>query len=221
MRIAVILIALCLGAFALVVFEAAGSAAAIIDRTDRAQLTESPKVRDDLLAQAQTIVQNDPLQRTLWHARAAEGASVASLARAIVAENDQDRPNLLRASRDFSLRAVQTNPAAASAWLRLALLDEAGVPNPACTRKVCLERALTAAPIGDPYLACPRADAAIRAGLITSAEDPRIKHLNNSGVRPEQLSRCIPSAYAALLFRALLQARREAALQEAALAEKK
>lgn len=209
MRIALILAALVLGAFAAIVFEAANAAASINNRAEHARLTDSLDVRDALLAQAEDIVRNDPLHRTLWHGGAAEGASWVKFLEAVASRSPDSRTLLLRASRDYAQKAVAEGPISAPTWLRLALLDEAGIPNSRCARAQCLIYSYQAAPIAKQELACARADAAIRAGLITRPDDARVRQLSLSEVTFRQLPTCIPSAPAPFLFTAMLQARRE------------
>ena len=208
MRIVIILAALLLGIFALVVFEAANASAAIRDRAEHARLTESLDVRAALLLQAETIVRNDPLQRTNWHSGAAENTSWVKLLQALSAQSPQERLMNMRAARDFAQKSVQNAPISAATWLRLALLDESGIPNEVCRRNECLAYAYKAAPIAARELACARADAAIRAGMIVKPIDPKILDLSLSGVNSRRVSECLTSASPQFLFAAMLQFRR-------------
>ncbi len=209
MRIVLILVALLLGSFAAIVFEAANASATINNRAGHARLSETPAVRDALLTQAETIVRNDAFNRTLWHAGAAESASWVELLRGDASPPGKQRDRLLRLSRDFAQKAVRAGPITAPTWLRLALLDEAGIPNTLCRKEICLTYAYEAAPIARREMACARADAAIRAGMIKRPDDPRITQLGLSGTRSKHLPQCLPSASSQFLFSAMLRARRD------------
>ena len=208
MRIVIILIALLFGAFSAVVFEAANASAAMNDRAAHARLTDAPDVRADLLSQAASIIRNDPLRRTSWHANASESTSWINLLQGLSAQSPQEQTSSMRAARDFAEKAVQQAPIAAGTWLRLAVLDENGIPNRLCKRNECLARSYKAAPIARQELACARADAAIRAGVITKPGDPRIAQLGLSEVRSWNIAECLPSARPQFLFRAMLEMRR-------------
>jgi len=208
MRIVIILVALVLGAFSAIAFEAANASAAMNDRAAHSRLTESPEVRADLLGQAANIIRNDPFQRTYWHGNASESASWINLLQGLSAKSPKDQISSMRASRDFAEKAVQQAPISAATWLRLAVIDENGISNRLCKRNECLARSYKAAPIARQELACARADAAIRAGVITKPGDPRIAQLSLSGVRSRTLNECLRSANPQFLFSAMLQMRR-------------
>jgi hypothetical protein len=208
MRIILILTALILGAFSAIVFEAANASAVMNNRAAHARLTEAPDVRADLLAQAETFIENDPFQRTLWHGNASESASWISFLQAQAAQSPEKRLSYIGRARDFAEKSLRQAPISAVTWMRLAMLDENGIPNSLCKRNDCLARSYEAAPITRRELACARADAAIRAGMITTPSDDRIVQLGLSGVRSRTISKCLPSANQQFLFRAMLQMRR-------------
>src|SRR5690606_35211415 len=76
-------------------------------------------------------------------------------------------------SRDEAVRAITLSPIQPNTLVRLAALDEAGVPNALCDRRACLERAFASARVIDHDSACVRLELAHRAGML-SPRDPRI-----------------------------------------------
>lgn len=144
----------------LVVFEGAGSTATALRAIENAQASDTPSVRSQLLARAEQTLAASWAKPLTWHAGASEAASGAAwLASA------EDRAASERA-RDFALDAIAQAPVQPNAYLRLALLSQAGVENGLCAPALCLERSYAQAPIMESDAECARLGVAYRTGML-------------------------------------------------------
>lgn len=167
-----VLLSLVIGALAAgaaLVFDAAGATALSLELLRQARTNDSPVVARRLLDRADAALTQTWSKATLWHAGAAEARSAILATRAELEENDRE---LFQASRDEAVRAAGLSPIQPNARIRLAALDEAGLPNPLCDRRACLERAFEEAPVMEFESACVRLELAHRAGALR-AQDSR------------------------------------------------
>lgn len=123
-----------------------------------------------------------------WHAEARETAGWAHALEAAQGERRLDA----MLSYAWTERAVQGAPVHPQGWLRLAALHDAA-PRPACTARECLERSWATAPMGvlSRDFLCERMQLGVRSGLVTRADDLRVRLLLYERWSPRDLDRCL------------------------------
>lgn len=188
--------------YSALVFEAASRTAIAVELIERARVASSPQVARQLLGRAETGITQSWARPALWHAGASEALSGAYLLHG-QAEADE---RLLRESARWAAHAVRLAPVQPNAWIRLALLAEAGQPNPVCTAAACLEKAWQSAPVLSGESACARMRLTHRLGQL-SEDDLRLVAFVRTARSPREAARCLSFLAPEQLYEVLMAAR--------------
>lgn len=200
-RVLLGIVALCAFAGAAAIFEAASKTANALDMINSARASQSAVVQSQILARAEASLIGSWARPTLWHAGAAEALSGAYL---LDAEIKSD-PALYAESARWAEASLRRAPVQPHAWTRLALLSDAGYPNPLCDVAECLAKSWQVAAITDPETDCVRLELAHRHHLLLP-QDPRISAFLRSGVSRRQAAQCLSFLEPDALYQAMMEA---------------
>lgn len=180
------------------IFEAASATSLALNTLVTAQASDSPVVRQRLLARAERFITESWADPEHWHAGAAEALSGIYLTQA----QGNNASAMFERSAILASRAVRLAPIQPHAWTRLALLAELGHVTSVCDIDACLAHAWATARMIDPETACTRLRLTYGRGQLTG-DDPRIDDYLRSGVSRRAAGACLAFLPGDQLFAAL------------------
>lgn len=189
--------------FCAFVFDAS-SRADLAQQTARAAMATEGSARALLLDRAETYASDGWSRPAAWHPGALETLSWIYAVKAEAAGGDRV---LLSKSADAAMRSVRLSPLQPLAWMRLAGLHLAGVPNPLCDPLACLQRSWDAASVTNGETDCARLRIAHAAGMPLDAANPHVRDYAASNWNVRDAAACLSFLSPEDRFAVLMQMR--------------